>query len=141
VAPPKVKEPLLVAVPPGVVTVIVPLEPLPVTAVIWVAKSTRKLVASVPPNLTAVAPVKLVPVMTTESPVQPDVGSNEVIVATLGSPTTKSLRAATPVVCVLVPVLMPTSGYVQPLLYLPTMNLLVSALPRISPETKLKVAL
>ena len=41
--------------------------PLPagVTAVIWVAELTVKLAAAVAPNFTAVAPVKLVPVMTT----------------------------------------------------------------------------
>ncbi len=42
--------------------------PAAVTAVIWVAELTVKLAAGVAPNLTAVAPVKLVPVMTTLVP-------------------------------------------------------------------------
>ncbi len=53
------------AVPPGVVTDIIPLVPIATTAVILVALTTVKEVAAVPPKLTAVAPVKLVPVMVT----------------------------------------------------------------------------
>ena len=67
----KVKVPLLVAVPPGVVTVIVPVVPLPTVAVIEVALVTVKEVAAVPPKATAVAPVKLVPVMVTTVPAPP----------------------------------------------------------------------
>ena len=52
-------------VPPGAVTDIVPLAPLATTAVMLVALTTVKEVAAVPPKLTAVAPVKLVPVMVT----------------------------------------------------------------------------
>ena len=63
--------------PPTVVT-LTPTAPVPaaVTAVIWVAELTVKLVAAVAPNFTAVAPVKLVPVMTTLVPPAsgPDVG-------------------------------------------------------------------
>ena len=46
-------------------------------AVIWVALLTVKAVAAVDPNFTVVAPVKLVPVMTTEVPptVDPEAGS------------------------------------------------------------------
>ena len=56
--------------PPGVVTVMstVPAEPAGAVAVIWVALLTVKLVALVAPNLTAVAPVKLVPVIVTVVP-------------------------------------------------------------------------
>jgi hypothetical protein len=53
------------AVPPSVVTDIFPVAPFPTTAVILVALTTVKEVAAVPPKLTAVAPVKLVPVMVT----------------------------------------------------------------------------
>ena len=44
---------------------------------IWVAEFTTKLAAAVPPNCTAVAPVKPVPVMTTLVPPDagPDVGA------------------------------------------------------------------
>ena len=60
-----VKLPEEVAVPPGVVTAIVPVVPLATTAVILVALTTVKEVTAVPPNLTTVAPVKLVPVIVT----------------------------------------------------------------------------
>ena len=73
------KSPLLVAVPPGVVTLTLPVDPDPNTAVIWVDESTVKL-ALVPPNLTAETPVKWVPVMVTEVPGPPDVGEKLVMV-------------------------------------------------------------
>ena len=58
-----------VPVPFGVVTLTVTAPvPAAVTAVIWVAELTTKLAAAVPPNCTAVAPVKPVPVMTTLVP-------------------------------------------------------------------------
>src|SRR5439155_20198203 len=75
-----VKLPALVAVPPGAVTLIDPeVAPLGTVAVIWVLVFTVKL-AAVPLKATAVAPVKLVPVMVTEVPTGPLVGVNEVIV-------------------------------------------------------------
>ena len=54
----------------GVVTVTstVPAAWAGVVAVIWVAETTVKLVAAVAPKSTAVAPVKLVPVMVTDGP-------------------------------------------------------------------------
>ena len=61
---------LLVAVPPGVVTVITPVEPEPTTAVMVVGFTTVNEDAAVPPKLTVVAPVKLVPVMVTVDPGQ-----------------------------------------------------------------------
>jgi hypothetical protein len=73
----KVKLPEEIAVPPGVVIDIVPLVPLATTAVILVALTTVKEVAAVPPKLTAVAPIKLVPVMVTVSPAPADDGVNE----------------------------------------------------------------
>ena len=79
----KVKVPADVPVPFGVVTLTVT-APVPAgdVAVIWVAEFTVKLVAAVAPNLTAVAPVKPVPVMTTLVPpvVGPDVGASPVTV-------------------------------------------------------------
>src|SRR6202007_2827523 len=69
-----VKLPALVAVPPGVVTLIGPLvAPDGTVAVIVVAELTVKL-ALVPLNRTAVAPVKLVPLMVTLVPTGPLVG-------------------------------------------------------------------
>ncbi len=79
----KVKVPADVPVPPTVVTLTVPSRCRPaMTAVICVAELTVKLAAAVPPNCTAVAPVKLVPVMTTLVPpaAGPDVGARPVTV-------------------------------------------------------------
>jgi hypothetical protein len=70
----------LVPVPDGVVTVMAPVEaPVGTVAVIWVAELTVN-VAVVPANRTAVAPVKFVPVMTTEVPGAPLVGEKPVTV-------------------------------------------------------------
>ena len=76
-------------------TVTAPL-PAAVTAVIWVAELTTKLAAAVPPKLTAVAPVKPVPVMTTLVPpeVGPDVGARPV---TVGAGTKVKCRPMVPV--------------------------------------------
>ncbi len=79
----KVKSLLLVAVPPGVVTVTLPVDPLPTMAVIWVVEFTVKPNAAVPPNFTALAPVKLVPKTVTVVPVPPDVGLKYVMVGAL----------------------------------------------------------
>ena len=56
------------AVPPGVVTFTFPVAPIPTTAVILVAELTVNEVAATPPKLTAVAPVKFVPVIVTDVP-------------------------------------------------------------------------
>ena len=70
----------LVAVPPGVVTLIGPLvAPLGTVAVIWVLVFTVKL-APVPLKATAVAPVKLFPLMVTEVPTDPLLGLKELMV-------------------------------------------------------------
>jgi hypothetical protein len=75
-----VKLELLVAVPPGVVTEIVPLVAPPGTdATICVAELTVNDAASAPLKLTDVAPVRFVPVIVTTVPATPDVGENEVI--------------------------------------------------------------
>ena len=64
--------PLLI--PPGVVTVTLPVvAPAGTVAVIWLPEFTVKL-AAVPLKLTAVAPVRLVPVRMTEVPTGPLVG-------------------------------------------------------------------
>lgn len=68
------------AVPPGVVILTLPDAPAPTTAVMLVADTTVKDVAAVPPKLTEVAPVKLVPVTVTVAPVAAEVGAKEVIV-------------------------------------------------------------
>ena len=73
-------KPAIVAVPPGVVTLIIPDAPAPTTAVILVAELMVNDEAAIAPKLTAVVPVKLVPVIVTDVPAPPLVGVNEVIV-------------------------------------------------------------
>jgi hypothetical protein len=65
-------------VPEGVVTDTWPVEPAPTKAVIEVGEVTKKD-ARVPPKLTAVAPVKLFPVIVTCVDCPPLVGANELI--------------------------------------------------------------
>src|SRR6185436_12500467 len=79
-----VKLPLLVAVPPGVVTPIRPVvAPVGTVARICVLDWTLKP-AEVPLKRTLVAPVKFVPVIVTLVPTGPLVGANEVIVGAGG---------------------------------------------------------
>jgi hypothetical protein len=69
----------LVAIPPGAVTAIGPVvAPTGTVAVIFVDELTTK-VAAVPLKLTAVAPVKLLPLMVTELPIWPLLGEKFVI--------------------------------------------------------------
>ncbi len=81
----------LVAVPLGVVTLIGPVvAPVGTVTVIRVpAGFTLKVVALTLLKLTDVAPVKLVPVITTEVPTGPLVGLNDVIVGTAAAVTVK----------------------------------------------------
>jgi hypothetical protein len=85
--------PAKVAVPPAVVTETLPEVPLATIAVMDVLLTTVYEVAAVPPKLTAVAPVKLVPVMVTVFPIAAVVGVNEVIVgaATKVNPANEAL--------------------------------------------------
>jgi hypothetical protein len=95
---------LVTLVPPAVVTVrsTVPAVPAGAVAVIWVALFTVKVVALVPPNWTAVAPVKFVPVIVTAVPpvVVPLVG---VIPVMVGAEATYVNRSAGPVGVVVPP--------------------------------------
>ena len=69
---------------------------------------TAKLVALVPLNLTPVAPVKLVPAMTTEVPIGPLVGLKLVIVGAEITVKLEALVAVPPeVVTLIVPVVAP----------------------------------
>src|SRR5438093_1494124 len=75
----------LVAVPPGVVTLIGPVvAPLGTVADIVVAELTEKF-ALVPLKVTAVAPAKFVPVIVTPLPTEPLVGLKLVIVGALAT--------------------------------------------------------
>jgi hypothetical protein len=89
-----VKLPLLVPVPPGVVTATLPVvAPVGTVAVILIALLTVKAVAAVPLNVTDVAPVKLVPLTVTLVLTGPLVGVNEVTVGGEGPPVTVKLPA------------------------------------------------
>lgn len=66
--------------PPGVVTLTFPEAPVPTTAVIIVALTTTNDITAVPPKLTAVAPVKFVPLIVNVVPTPPLVGVNDVII-------------------------------------------------------------
>ena len=84
-----VKLVVLVAEPAGVVTLIGPVVAVEGTvAVIWVAEFTTNVAATLL-NVTAVAPVKFVPVIVTDAPTGPNVGVNDVIV---GGGTVKLVR-------------------------------------------------
>ena len=72
-----------VPIPAAVVTETTPDAPDATVALILVALTTVNVVAAVPPKLTAVAPVKFVPVRVTICPVFPDVGVKELIVGTV----------------------------------------------------------
>ncbi len=74
----KVKLVALVAVPPSVVTVIIPLAPLPTVTVMAVALS-AVMAAAVPPMVTAPALDRLVPLMMTDAPTPPLVGVKPVM--------------------------------------------------------------
>jgi hypothetical protein len=69
----------LVAIPAGVVILTAPDAPFPTTAVMVVGFTTTKDEAGIPPKLTAVAPVKLVPVIVTIVAVVPLAGVKDVI--------------------------------------------------------------
>lgn len=125
-----VKLPADVAVPPGAVTVIFPLVvPPATTAVICVAVFTTKLDAALPLNATAVAPLKLLPAITTEVPVGPPPGLKLEIAG--GAATVKLLEeVAVPsgVVTAMVPVVVPLATVAEMCVSLLTVKL-VAALP------------
>ena len=79
-----VKLAALVAVPPGVVTAMVPLDaPGGTVAVACVALTTANVAAAMPLNLTADTPVRFVPVIVTEVPTGPVRGVKDVKVGAL----------------------------------------------------------
>ena len=95
----------LVAVPPGVVTLMVPVVPLPTVALMVLSLVMVKDVAAVPPKATAVAQVKPVPLMVTDVPDGPLAGENPVRVGAGMQVKELSLVAVPPgVVTLMVPV-------------------------------------
>jgi hypothetical protein len=102
----------LVAVPPGVVTLILPVvAPVGTVAVICVAEFTVNEVAVVVLNFTEVVekpvPLKFVPVILTDVPTGPKVGVNEVIVGTGATTKSVALVAVVLVLKVFVTVILP----------------------------------
>jgi hypothetical protein len=79
--------------PPGVVTttLVVPAEPVGVVAVIEVELTTVRLVTVAPPIVTAVAPVKPVPVIVTDCP--PASGPDDGLTAVTSGPTGNTYAA------------------------------------------------
>ena len=114
----KVKAPGLVAVPPGVVTVMAPVVPLPTAAVMQVALATVKADAALPPNFTTLAPLKPLPLMVTTVPAPPPLGVNEVMVGAGMKVKVPALLAVPPGVVTLI----------VPVAPLPTVPLMVVAL-------------
>ena len=70
-------KPVIVAVPPGVVTVTAPDVPDGTTALIVVGDTTMNEVASIPANFTDVTLIKFVPVIVTVVPAAADAGVND----------------------------------------------------------------
>ena len=68
------------AVPPGVVRLTAPEEPLPTTAIMDVEETTVNELTGVPPNVMVEVLLKLVPVMVIKAPAAAVVGANAVIV-------------------------------------------------------------
>jgi hypothetical protein len=128
------------AVPPGAVTVIVPLVvPPATTAVICVALFTTKLDAALPLNATAVAPVKLLPVITTEVPVGPLPGLKLEIAG--GAVTMKfEVEVAVPsgVVTLMVPVVVPLATVAVIRVLLVTMKLAAAVLLKVTAVAPVK---
>ena len=77
--------PVLVAIPPGVITFTLPQFPVFTIAEMVVLLSTVKDAAGASPKLTAIAPVRLVPVMVTGPPAPALVGVKELIVGAAAS--------------------------------------------------------
>ena len=72
-------KPSLLPVPAAVLTLTLPLDPAARVAVMVVAFNTVKDAAGVPPKLTAVAPVKSLPVMVMLAPLPAETGEKEVM--------------------------------------------------------------
>lgn len=96
--------PVFVPVPPGVVTFRSPVLPGPTAMVIPVAEVTVNAAAGVLPRLTAIAPVKLVPVAVMMPPVVEVVGENAVTVGCAKKVNPLLLPEPTEVVTLILPV-------------------------------------
>ena len=130
-------KPVKDAVPPGVVTCTLPVAPVPTVAVILVELTTVKLVAAVPPKLTAVAPIKFAPVIVIVVPDAPKVGVKELMV---GGETAKPAKVAVPlgVVTDTLP-LLPEATTAVMLVALATLNELAAVPPKLTAVAPVKL--
>lgn len=132
----KVK-PVSVARPAGVVTLMLPVVPLATTAFIVVELITENELAAVPPKLTAVAPVKLVPVIITVAPEAAELGENAV---TVGAESVNPASVAVPdgVVTDTIPVVLPATTAVM-LVALATLNDVAATPPMLTAVAPVKL--
>ena len=91
----KVK-PAFVIVPPGVVTLTLPEAPEPTMAAIFVDETIVNELADVPPKLTAVVPIKFVPIMVSGVPIIADAGAKEEMEGAGGVVYVKPAKLAVP---------------------------------------------
>jgi hypothetical protein len=134
-----VKAPLEMTEPPGAVTPIVPVAPLPTVAVIEVSLTTVKTVAAVPPKVAAVAPVKFVPVRVITDPVPPLVGVNDAIVGAGMNVKAPVLVAMPPSVATVIVPLAPPATVAVSDVSLTTVNADAAILPKVTALALVKV--
>ena len=102
----------LVAVPSSVVTVMGPVVAPAGTVVVTVPELFTVNVATLPPNETAVAPVKFVPVIVTPAPTPPKVGAKEVMAGVTVKRVVVTIGPLLGVVTVMGPVVAPAGTVV-----------------------------
>ena len=134
-----VNVPALVAVPPGIVKLIVPVVPLATTAVTVVAFTTVTEFAAVPPMLTADVPVKLVPVMVTVAPVAPVAGAKDVMVGAGIKVKVPALVAVPPGVVTIMAPVVPFATTAVTVVAFTTVNELAAAPPMLTDEAPVKL--
>ena len=88
--------PVSAAVPPTVVMLKLPVDPVPTTATRIVEDSTLNDATTVPPSDTELAPVRLVPVIVMVDPLLAEVGVNKLMVGVLPAIYVNPVSAAVP---------------------------------------------
>lgn len=133
--------PTLVTVPPGVVMLILPVVAPPGTvAVIFVAETTVKLIADVALNLTAVAPVRKLPLIVTKAPTWALVGVNELTVGAGGITVNVAPLVATPPLVVTVSVPLVAAAGTVAVIFTAELTVNAAAAPwNATPVTPLKL--
>jgi hypothetical protein len=135
-----VKLAVLVAMPPGVVTPIIPVAaPTGTVAVICVDEITVNMTAGMPPNVTDEALLKFEPVMVTDDPIAPFAGLKPVI-AGIGTTVKTPELTAVPAAAVTLMTLVVAPAGTTTEMDVPelTVNTLVDAAPNVTSETAVK---